>query len=182
MLGIVFNALEEFVLETADMETWNAVIDASDLQSGGAYTFGVTYEDSEIVSLATNLCKQLDIPLETGLDLFGQFLFGYLIKKGPIELQEYNDTQTLLKNIEDVVHRDVKRLHPNAYTPFFEYLPDTQSSGSLTYASKRRLCMVAGGLLQGAAKHYGQSVEMEHVQCMHDGAENCIWQVKFSKH
>ena len=56
MQGIIFNALEEFVLETADMEVWNSVLESSDLKSGGVYTSGVNYEDAEIVSLATNLC------------------------------------------------------------------------------------------------------------------------------
>ena len=99
MMGIVFNALEDFVLETADMETWNAVIDASDLKSGGVYTFGATYDDNEIVCLATNLCDQLGVSLEDGLTLFGQYLFGFLINKGPVELQEYEDTQSLLTNL-----------------------------------------------------------------------------------
>lgn len=181
MMGIVFNALEDFVLETADMETWNAVIDASDLKSGGVYTFGVTYDDNEIVSLATNLCDQLGVSLEDGLTLFGQYLFGFLINKGPVELEEYEDTQSLLTNLENVVHRDVKRIHPNAYTPFFKYTAETHDTGTLVYSSKRQLCVVAGGLLQGAAKYYGQSVEMEHVECMHDGADNCKWQVSFFK-
>jgi hypothetical protein len=179
MQGIIFNALEEFVLETADMETWNAVLDASDLKSGGAYTSGVSYDDEEIVSLATNLCEKLGVPLTDGLRLFGNFLFNYLVTKGPIELQEYKNTQALLTNLEDVVHRDVKRIHPDAYTPFFEYFPENESQGLLTYVSKRKLCFVAEGLLAGAAENYGQKVEMDHTQCMHNGADDCRWNVKF---
>jgi hypothetical protein len=180
MQGIIFNALDEFVLETADMEVWNALLESSNLESGGVYTSGVSYDDAEIVSLATNLCEKLGVPLTDGLRLFGEFLFGFLISRGPIELAMYPNTQTLLQNLESVVHRDVKRIHPDAYTPLFEYFPTTEHEGELTYLSKRKLCFIAEGLLQGAAKHYGQSVEMHHSQCMHDGAENCRWNVTFT--
>ncbi|GAA6135912.1 heme NO-binding domain-containing protein [Oceaniserpentilla sp. 4NH20-0058] len=180
MQGIIFNALEEFVLTNTDMETWNRVIENSKVASQGVYTSGGSYDDNEIVSLATELCQQLGVSLEDGLKMFGEFLFGYLIEKGPVEISSYSNTQELLKNLEDVVHKDVKRIHPDAYTPFFQYTAQTESQGELIYYSKRKLCVVAEGLLQGAAKFYGQNINMKHTSCMHDGAEKCHWNVKFS--
>lgn len=180
MQGIIFNALEEFVLENADMETWNKVIENSKVASEGVYTAGVRYDDGEIVSLASELCDQLGVPLEDGLKMFGEFLFGFLINKGPVEISNYENTQTLLKNLEDVVHKDVKCIHPDAYTPFFQYTPKTEDEGELVYHSKRKLCIVAEGLLSGAAKHYGQSISIDHTACMHHGADKCYWNIKFS--
>ena len=180
MQGIIFNALEEFVLENASMEVWNDVLEASKVESGGAYTAGISYKDEEIVALATALCNILELSLNDGLKVFGEYLFEFLLNKGPIELQEYGSAQKLLVEIEDVVHRDVKRVHPEAYTPLFEYTPKTEDSGTLTYLSKRKLCIVAEGLLTGAAKHYGQTVTMKHTQCMHDDFDKCIWDVNFS--
>lgn len=181
MQGIIFNALEEFVLETADMEVWNALLESSELKSGGVYTSGVTYDDTEIVTLASNLCDKLGVPLADGLRLFGQFLFKFLLDRGPIELATYPDTQTLLEYLENVVHKDVKRIHPDAYTPFFEYFPASKTTGQLSYLSKRKLCAVAEGLLSGAAVHYGQAVTLEHTECMHHGAEKCKWNLTFDK-
>ena len=106
MQGIIFNALEEFVLEAADMEVWNSILASNDLKSGGVYTSGVSYDDEEIVSLATTLCEKLDIPLVDGLKLFGKYLFGFLLNRGPIELANYPNAQALLENLESVVHRD----------------------------------------------------------------------------
>lgn len=180
MQGIIFNALEDFVLEKADMELWNSIIEDSEVASGGAYTFGVNYDDAEIVALATTLCEKLGVSLQDGLVLFGEYLFDYLVERGPIELQSYKNTQVLLTELEDVVHKDVKRIHPEAYTPFFHYEPNTESQGELKYQSKRQLCAVAAGLVKGAAKHYKQSVELEHTQCMHDGHDECIWKLTFA--
>lgn len=180
MQGIIFNALEEFVLENADMEVWNSVIEDSKVASGGAYTSGVSYDDAEIVALATDLCGKLNVPLTDGLKLFGGFLFEFLLSKGPIEVGEYKTTQTLLAELESVIHRNVKRIHPDAYTPFFEYTPHSENSGDLIYRSKRKLCMVAEGLVQGAATYYGQTVAFDHHHCTHNGDENCQWTLIFS--
>jgi len=180
MQGIIFNALEEFVLENADMEVWNSVIEDSKVASGGAYTSGVSYDDAEVVALATNLCEKLGVALNDGLKMFGEFLFGFLLSKGPIEVGNYQTTQMLLAELESVIHRNVKRIHPDAYTPFFEYTPQSENSGELIYRSKRKLCVVAEGLIQGAAKHYGQTVAFDHFHCTHNGDENCQWVLIFS--
>lgn len=180
MQGIIFNALEEFVLENADMEVWNSVIDDSQVPNAGAYTAGVSYDDAEIVALASTLCDKLGVTLKDGLHLFGKFLFGFLLNRGPIELKDYQDTQTLLSELESVIHRDVKRLHPDAYTPFFEYRITDKNNGELIYRSKRKLCAVAEGLIHGAAEHFNQTVALDHDQCMHDGHEECHWNVRFS--
>lgn len=180
MQGIIFNALEEFVLENASMQVWNDVLDASQVESGGVYTAGMNYNDEEILALATCLCEALKIPLHDGLKLFGEFLFGFLLSRGPIELNDYADSQSLLVELESVIHRDVKRVHPDAYTPLFEYIPKTNTTGLLTYFSKRKLCVVAEGLLIGAAKHFEQEVELTHTECMHDNFEKCKWDVSFS--
>ncbi len=179
MQGIIFNALEEFVLENADMEVWNSVIDDSGV-ANGAYTSGVTYDDAEIVALASTLCEKLGVPLNDGLNLFGVFLFDFLLNRGPIEVKSYETSQSLLVDLEDVIHRDVKRIHPDAYTPFFEYIPSSEREGVLIYRSKRKLCAVAEGLIQGLAKHFSQGVTLSHSQCMHDDHDECKWNVVFS--
>lgn len=180
MQGIIFNALEEFVLENADMEVWNSVIEDSKVPNEGAYTAGVSYGDEEIVALASTLCEKLGVSLEDGLKLFGQFLFGFLLQRGPIELKSYENTQTLLADLEDVIHKDVKRIHPDAYTPFFEFNPASASEGELIYRSKRKMCAVAEGLIQGAANHFGQQVAMAHTECVHKGNQECKWTLQFS--
>lgn len=180
MQGIIFNAMEEFVLEISDMAMWNDVLNSCDLKTNGVYTAGISYNDSEIISLATVLCEKLQVPVEEGMKLFGQFLFGFLVQRGPVELAEYKNTQALLIELEDVVHRDVQRIHPDAYTPFFKYIPKSEDEGELIYSSKRKLCVIAEGLLAGAAKHYGQSITMTHTQCMHNDMQDCRWNVKFS--
>ncbi len=180
MQGIIFNALAEFVEETAGLEAWNDILEDSQVASGGAYTSGGTYPDEEIVALAVAICDKLGLELNDGLRAFGQYLFGFLLERGPVQIKSYADTQTMLSELDSVVHTEVKRVHPDAYTPFFEYQPSDTTSGELVYRSKRKLCAVAEGLLAGAAAHYGQSVAMKHTHCVHKGEEDCRWHLTFS--
>ena len=180
MQGIIFNALEEFVIETAGMALWNDVLDESKVSSAGVYTAGMNYDDAEIILLATKLCERLAIPLEDGLKGFGEFLFSFLLTKGPIELQEYHRPQALLMDLERVIHRDVKRIHVHSYTPFFEYTEQDEHSGILVYRSKRKLCIIAEGVIKGLAKHFNQQAQLAHTQCMHNDFDECVWSVTFT--
>lgn len=181
MQGVIFNAIEEFTIDLGGMELWNQILDEAAVKSGGIYTFGKTYDDQEIVDLAVTLCKSINVELDKGLHLFGKFLFTYLLDKGNVHIKDYPNTQSLLSELEDVIHRDVERLHPNAYTPFFEFTKIDENSGELIYRSKRKLCQVAEGLVEGAADHYGQNVVMSHTQCMHRNDDDCHWTLTFSE-
>lgn len=180
MQGIIFNALGEFVEETAGLSAWNDVIELSKVESGGAYTSGATYPDEEIVALAVAICEKLGLELNDGLRAFGKYLFRYLVERGPVQIKSYPNTQTMLKELDSVVHSEVKRIHPEAYTPFFEYSERDTNSGELVYRSDRKLCVVAEGLLLGAAEYYGQAVDLVHGSCVHNGDEECRWQLNFS--
>lgn len=180
MQGVVFNALADFVEETAGMEVWNEAIDSSNLISEGAFTAGQVYPDEDIVTLAIFVANKLELELSDALRAFGQYLFGFLMDRGPVEVRDYPDTQTMLTELDGVIHSEVRRLNPNAYTPFFEYTPTSDLTGELVYRSKRKMCAIAEGLIYGAADYYQQTLEMEHDLCMHSGAEECHWRLTFT--
>lgn len=180
MQGVVFNALADFVEETAGMEVWNEAIDSSNLLSEGAFTAGEVYPDEDIVTLAIFVANKLELELPDALRAFGKYLFGFLMDRGPVEVRDYPDAQTLLKELDGVIHSEVRRLNPAAYTPFFEYTPATESTGDLVYRSKRKMCAVAEGLIYGAAEYYQQNLEMEHYECVHTGGKDCHWRLVFS--
>ena len=47
------------------------------------------------------------------------------------------------------------------------------------YDSARRLCLLAEGMILGAADHYGERARVEQVACMHDGADRCLLTATF---
>ncbi|MFT6261284.1 MAG: hypothetical protein ACJA0E_000605 [Bermanella sp.] len=181
MQGIIFNALEEYVLEKAGMELWNSVIDDSKVASGGIYTARGKYDDAEIIALTTTLSEKLALSLNDCLNIFGEFLFNYLVDRGPIKVKDYTNLQSLLSELESVIYGGVKLINPDTYTPLLEYIPRDENSGELVYRSNRQLCPIAEGVIKGLAKHYYPSIIFSHTQCMHDDYESCKWNLIFTR-
>lgn len=179
MQGIIFNVLADFVIENHGMAVWNEILEESAVPSGGSYTSGATYADEEAVALATVIAAKLNIRLEDALRAFGEYLFPQLLIRSPGSIQDYTDLQSLLSHLDSTVHAEVKRITPEAYLPVFDFFPDGPR-GRLTYRSKRKMCAIAEGLLQGAAKHYHQHIEIDHIKCMHHGHEQCEWNISFA--
>lgn len=178
MQGLIFNALEEFVLENADLATWNAILNETDLPSGGIYTAGVRYDDSEMMALAEAVCQKLGVDRATGLEVFGKFLFGFLQTRMASVLEGRKDLFETLEKLDDTVHVNVKRLHPNAYLPSFQFEYIDSNAGYLDYRSDRKLCELASGLIQGCAEYFHAPIHLQHVECMHDGAGRCRWHIE----
>ena len=49
----------------------------------------------------------------------------------------------------------------------------------MLYQSKRRLCFLAEGLIQGVAKEYNTEISLIHSKCMHRGDEECHLELSF---
>jgi predicted hydrocarbon binding protein len=58
---------------------------------------------------------------------------------------------------------------------------DTSSPDVLvmTYYSKRQLCALAEGFIEGAATHFRESVQIAHPRCMHRGDSDCRLELTF---
>jgi len=50
---------------------------------------------------------------------------------------------------------------------------------SIVYTSPRRLCAMLRGLVEGTARHYGETVHIEERSCMHRGDEACTFEILF---
>ena len=51
----------------------------------------------------------------------------------------------------------------------------------LSYISHRKLCSFAEGLLEGAASHYEETVQIEQRECSKKGADRCVLVCRFEK-
>jgi predicted hydrocarbon binding protein len=47
----------------------------------------------------------------------------------------------------------------------------------VSYTSERRLCRLLEGLVLGTAEHYGETLAVEEIQCMHQGDPGCVFTV-----
>ena len=47
----------------------------------------------------------------------------------------------------------------------------------VSYTSERQLCRLLDGLVLGTAEHYGETLVVDEIQCMHRGEPGCVFTV-----
>jgi hypothetical protein len=178
MKGVIFNVLEELVIETSGMVAWNNILAAAG--SDGIYTSGASYDDAELFALVEQVCKALELPAETVVGMFGEYLFDQLDARHPDFVANAPDLRSFLMSVDTVIHGEVLKLYTNPNLPRFDYEDHGDGHLTMNYRSPRQLCLLAEGLIRGAAKRYDAQVSIEHKVCMHHGADHCQLDVSIS--
>jgi hypothetical protein len=176
---LVFNLLEEVVRREYGEETWDALLEAAQLD--GAYTSLGNYRDEDLLKLVAAASSALKMPANTIVRWFGLHAVPLLVERYPAFFEGHQSTRSFLFTLNDIIHPEVRKLYPGADVPIFDY--DTSSPDVLVmgYRSPRKLCAFAEGLIEGAARHFGEAVALEQPSCMHRGDEKCVLRVSFKK-
>lgn len=181
MKGIVFNILADMVIEQMGMETWDDLLEQADLPSGGAYTSGGLYDDSELFTLVGAISAHTGLPAQDLVRAYGKFAFPRLAERSPVPIEpDKMALKDFLLSLNAVIHTEVKKLYPDADLPTFGFeQPDAQTL-VMVYDSHRKLCALCEGLIEGASEFFDTEVSITQPQCMHEGAENCRLVVQFA--
>ena len=177
MKGAVFIALNDFIESQFGMARWEAILDEAQPASGGVYTSIQNYDDAEIVALVHAICHQLNVSRSQALHLFGEYLFGVLNAKHPIFTSLQSDLFKFLATVESIVHTEVRKLFEGVYLPLLQPIELTADKIILRYESKRHMCELAEGLINGAAKFYGVNIAITQPYCYHHQHDHCLIEV-----
>jgi hypothetical protein len=175
--GIVFNLLEEAVSTAYGEAAWDNLLDAAGLD--GAYTSLGSYSDDEIFALVRVAAEALAMPEQDVLRWFGRQAMPLLAKRFPAFFANHANTRSFLLTLNNIIHPEVRKLYPGAQTPVFDFDTSLADLLAIGYNSPRRLCALAEGFMAGAAGHFGERVAIEQPQCMHHGADKCVFHVRF---
>ena len=178
MQGIVYTILADMVVENYGMALWNEVISESELESGGAFTAGAQYNDSELIGIVNQLSLRLSVPANDLIRGYGEYLFPKLLEQLPLDDLDMSSMRAFLLQVDSVIHKEVKRIHSNAYLPSFEYEENGQDNLTMLYRSKRKLCALSEGLLAGASKYFSTPITINHSKCMHRGDDHCRLEIQ----
>jgi len=171
MKGIVMNLLAEFVEQQLGMAAWNELLSSTGY--AGSYTSAETYPDEELLTLVQQVSQQTQIPVDDLIFQFGRFMFPEFVQRYPELVNPSSELIPFLLTIHDVIHVEVKKLYPDAQVPHFEYEQENPHHLKMFYHSGRKLCRLAEGLVDGAARHFDTTYSLEHEVCMHRGASRC---------
>jgi hypothetical protein len=180
MKGIVFNLLNDLVEQEFGMDVWDDMIDVTAPESQAIYTSVEVYPDEELLAFVGAIARHTDTDVGDVLRLFGKYMLARFAQIHP-EFFQGHTAKSFLKSVHDVIHVEVRKLHPDVVLPDFEYEIPADNQLVMKYHSPRALCRLAEGLIDGAADHFGVDIALEHSACMHDGADHCILGLTFGE-
>lgn len=164
MLGMVFTEFVDLVEQRFGLEMLDRVIEDAALGHEAAYTAVGYYPFSELQKLLASLCKETGADAGVLLNAFGAHLFERLRDGHPQFFAEPDlDLFGLLMRVDSVVHVEVRKLYAHAKLPKFACTRESAEVLLLRYESDRGLADLAVGLLNGAAAHFGEQIELSRV-------------------
>ncbi len=171
MKGIVFNLLEQVVTREHGEETWDALLEAAQLD--GVYTTVGNYADEDLMTLIGVASSLLGTPPDALVRWFGCNALHILANRFPAFFDGHDSTLPFLLTLNDIIHPEVRKLYPGVDVPEFDFDRPSHDVLVIGYSSARKLCALAEGFIQGAAAHYGEEVAIEQTKCMNRGDDEC---------
>jgi hypothetical protein len=100
----------------------------------------------------------------------------WLVERYPAFFSGHRSLRTFLPTLDDVIHREVRKLYPGAIAPSFAFSTSPEGHLRLEYTSPRKLCAFAEGLIEGTAVHFGETVRVTQPTCARRGDPTCVLQ------
>jgi len=176
MKGIVFNLLEEVVVQQHGAAAWDGLLDATGFD--GSYTSLGSYPDDEIEQLVLAGAKALGLQPAEVLRWFGQSALPLLAERYPGFFTNHTTTRPFILSLNSIIHPEVRKLYAGAHCPHFHFEDGPGGELLMGYDSPRKLCALAQGFIEGAAAHFGEAVSVEHLRCMHRNDPDCLLSIR----
>lgn len=180
MHGLIFFYLQKFSesLSTGAPAGSRSGLSSLAVPDVARYLPSNVYPDADAVQFLQMIADGLDEPLLTTTRRFGEFLAPHLVKvAGPLIDPSWR-TLDLVEHTEDLIHAMVRTRQPGADPPVLETVRSAPDELHVVYASRRRLCSLATGLLRGLARHYGELIELDETSCMLRGDPFCSFVIR----
>ena len=102
MKGVVYNLLEEAVVEKFGADIWDDLLD--DAGVAGAYTSLGNYTDDEIIALVNAAAAKLDMTSGDVLRWFGEQAMPLLKQRYPNFFAPHSSSRTFVLSVNNIIH------------------------------------------------------------------------------
>lgn len=180
MKGIIFNLLESFVCESWGEDAYDEIVSMCPLHTKEPFVGPGSYPDSDLLSIVRAATNKLGITIDQALHAFGKYAFPHLVRKFPVFVEGHYHPKTFLKTIDDVIHVEVRKFFRDAEPPRITFVDPGPDELMLIYESRRRMCSLATGLLEGCAEFFRAPIDYHETQCMKSGSPTCHFHLTFA--
>lgn len=172
MHGIVFGELKQYVTARLGDNAWNELL--ADAGLGAKLYLAIQeYPDEELGAILQAACKRTGLAAAAVLQDFGDFIGPHLVRMYRMYIAPDWKTLDVIEHTEERIHKMVRLQHRGARPPYLSTTRRSEDEIVIHYASARRLCAFAKGIALGIARHYGETLEIRDLTCMHKGAATC---------
>jgi hypothetical protein len=180
MKGIIFNLLEEFVVETQGIEVYEEILASTSLRTAEPFVGPGSYPDEDLMALVAATIARLGIDQDSALRAFGRFCIPKLAQRFPALMAPYRHPKAFLLTVTKLHDLEMRKLYPDATPPRFAYESPAEDRLVMRYLSPRKLCALVTGLIDGVAEYYGVPIGQEQACCMASGADCCEFRLTFA--
>lgn len=177
MKGVIFNLAEEVITDSYGEDTWDALLEAAGLD--GSYTSLGNYPDEHLFRLVDAAASRLGVAGADVVRTLGEGALPLLAERYPFFFADHRSTRSFLLTLNEIIHSEVRKLYPGAEVPEFDFDASDPMWLAITYRSPRKLCALAEGFINGAARHFREVATIEHDTCMHRGDDHCTLRCSF---
>ena len=97
----------------------------------------------------------------TLLRAYGQHLFKNLAESHAEAIKRFKNTFSLLVRIENYVHMEILKLHPDAELPSFEFKRADQSKLEIHYSSIKEMGGLAEGVIESCIRYFNEDITVK---------------------
>lgn len=170
--GVMFNLLEQFVLESWGADAYEGIVERCGPASDGPFVSVLEYPDEVFFTQVEATAGQLGTSLPRTLEAFGRWCAPVLISRYPGAVEGHADAHACILALPEFLHLEVRKLSPETGPPPLECDGEVPMA-SVTFVAARGLCALVRGLLHGLAKHFGEVAKFEHDICNARGGAVC---------
>ncbi len=164
MYGLVNKAVEKFVLENYDEETWEQIKKEANIEEESFISMQ-SYSDDVTYNLVGAASKLLSIDANVILELFGKYWIKFSMLEGYSHLIQLagNSFPEFVKNLDNM-HSHIAQSYTELQPPSFQCQEVDHETIEVIYSSHRPgLMTFVKGLFLGLGEHFKIDIQIEHV-------------------
>ena len=160
MKGAIVNCLAELVKEKFGKDTWERVLEYSDLNKHASFMIIQDVEDEKVLKVIDSVCKVCNITFTQAADAFGEYWVNTYAPRlySAYYSGAYSSKDFLLKM--DSIHQRVTTNIKNAHPPRFDYSWVNDKTLIMTYKSSRNLIDLFIPLVKAVGTYFKENLQV----------------------